>query len=32
MVNKFPMTGKWDISQLFIKNERRTNMKITEEL
>jgi hypothetical protein len=32
MVKKFPVTGKYSIFQLFIKKERRTNMKITGEL
>jgi len=26
------MIGKWDIFKLFIKKERRLNMKTTEEL
>jgi len=32
MATKFPMTGKWDIFQLFIEKEKRTNIKTVEEL
>jgi hypothetical protein len=30
MLKKFLITGKYDILELFIKKERRLNMKITE--
>jgi len=32
MLKKFLIIGKYDILELFIKKERRLNMKITEEL